>query len=435
MSTIVVNRSDRIDGVVSTLASDKSISHRVAMFSLFAKEKSVVENFLLAEDTLHSLEIAKALGATVTQSGNTITITPPEKIKEPTCVLDCGNAGTAMRLYAGLLSSQDGLFVLSGDKYLNGRTMKRIVEPLRSIGATIDGRANADYAPLVIRGKTPLESFNYTSPIASAQVKSALILAALFAKAPCTITEPELTRDHTERMLVGMGANITSDGNTITVNPLKTKLKPLNFRVPADPSSGFFFAVAAAIVPNASVTLTNVLLNPTRIEAYRILEKMGAKLKIEQKEGIFESVGDITISCGELKAVEVSENISWLIDEIPALAIAMSLAKGKSVVKNAKELRVKESDRIKAVVTNLKKCGIGVVEKDDGFEITGATKFKSSSVDSFGDHRIAMSFAVAGLRCEQEIKIQDTGCINASFPNFATILRDLGAEIEVISGD
>lgn len=435
MSEVVVNSSNQINGAVENLASDKSISHRVAIFSLLAGGVSRVENFLLAEDTLNSLNIAKALGATVEIEKSRVIITPPERIKEPLGVLDCGNAGTAMRLYAGLLSAQDGFFVLSGDRYLNSRTMRRISDPLRKIGAKIDGRSNADFAPLAIRGKGKLDSFDYASPIASAQVKSALILAALFANGRSKYTEPELTRNHTEIMLKGMGANITTINNEIYIDPLTSKLKPLNFKVPSDPSSGFFFAVAAAIVPNASVVLKNVLLNPTRIEAYKILQQMGAKVEFREVDNTFESIGDIAISYSELKGVDVSERISWLIDEIPALAIAMAMAKGKSVVKNAKELRVKESDRIGATVVNLKKCGIDVRELDDGFEIIGSSEFNSCEVDSYGDHRIAMSFAVAGIRSNGSITIQNGEAINVSFPNFISVLQGLGAAIEVKNGD
>lgn len=435
MSRMVVNRHTVFGGEVLALASDKSISHRVAMFSLFADKPSVVYNFLQAEDTLSSLSIASQLGAECKFDGNKLTIKPPKKIVEPATVLNCNNAGTAMRLYAGLLSAQDGFFVLSGDKYLNARTMKRVVDPLRKIGAKIDGREDGNLAPLAIRGSSKLDSFDYVSNIASAQVKSALILAGLFAQKTSYYTEEELTRDHTERMLIGMGANIKNIGSKIAIEPLREKLKPLELIVPADPSSGFFFAVAASIVPNSEVILKGVLLNPTRIEAYKVLQKMGAKIEFIEKENRFESVGDIKISYGELKAIEVSENISWLIDEIPALAIAFALADGKSVVRNAKELRVKETDRIKAVVNNLIRCGIEAKELEDGFEIVGAKQFKSCSVDSYGDHRIAMSFAVAALRSAGEIVIEDSDSINASFPNFPVIMRELGANIEVISGD
>jgi 3-phosphoshikimate 1-carboxyvinyltransferase len=302
--------------------------------------------------------------------------------------------------------------------------MKRVADPLRSIGANIDGREEGNKAPLFIRG-AQLNPFTYVSPIDSAQVKSAMILAALRANGVSKYKENELTRDHTERMLKGMGANIhTNQDGFIEIEPLKAPLKPLNITVPTDPSSGFFFAVAAAITPNSSVTIKNVTLNPTRIEAYKVLQRMGADVQFIENENVYEPIGDIVVSHKELKGVDVCENISWLIDELPALSIAMSLAQGKSKVSNAKELRVKESDRIASVVNNLKLCGVAYTEFEDGYEITGGS-LKKATINSHGDHRIAMSFAIAGLCCGMEV--EDTECILTSFPNFAEILSTLRA--------
>ena len=407
---------------IDTIASDKSISHRCAMFSIFSNKTSKIKNFLTAEDTLNSLSIIEQLGASVKRNGSYIEITPNENFLEPEEILDCGNAGTGMRLFTGLLSSMNGAFVLSGDKYLNNRPMNRVVKPLRSIGANIDGRENGNKAPLFIRGGT-LKAFTYTSPIDSAQIKSAMILAALKADGICKYKENELTRDHTERMLKGMGADIfTDEEGFINISPLKGKLKPLEITVPTDPSSAFFFAVAAAITPNAKVVLKNVTLNPTRIEAYKILEKMGAKIEFILKENKYEPMGDIVVEQSELKPIHIKDNIPWLIDELPALAIAMACAKGISKVSNAKELRVKESDRIASVVNNLKLCNINFNEFEDGYEIIGGN-LQKASIDSHGDHRIAMSFAIAGLKCGMEIK--DIECIQTSFPNFFDILNDL----------
>jgi len=365
-----------------------------------------IKNYLRAEDTLNSLEIAKALGAEVEDRGEIIKIKAPENLKEADDVLYCGNSGTTIRIYMGLLSGIDGFFVLTGDKYLRRRPMKRVAAPLRSIGAKVDGRENGNLAPLAIRGGK-LKNFNYESKIASAQVKSALILAALNADKPSFYKEPFLSRDHTERMLKGMGAELDVKVNDdysceITIYPLKEKLKPLKFEVPNDPSSAFFFAVAAAITGSVAV-IKNITLNPTRIESYKILEKMGAQIDYVEKENIYEPIGDIIVKRNKLKAIKVSEKIPWLIDEIPALAMAMAVADGKSVVREAKELRVKESDRIKAVVENLRKCGIEANELDDGFEIIGSSP-KKALIDSYGDHRIAMSFAILGLLCGMDIK-------------------------------
>lgn len=408
---------------IDTIASDKSISHRCAMFSLLSDQKSTIKNFLRGEDTMDSLRIAQKLGATIEDDGQTITITPPKKLSEPDDILDCGNAGTGMRLYAGLLSGIEGSFILTGDKYLRSRPMKRVVDPLRNVGAKIDGRENGNKAPLHIRG-SKLQSFKYHSPIDSAQVKSALILAALQSDEKSFYKENILSRDHTERMLNGMGANITTnEEGWIEIEPVKGLLKPLNLTIPTDPSSAFFFAVAAAIIPGSKVTLKNLTLNPTRIEAYKILEKMGANVSYIETENIYEPMGDIVVAYNKLEAVEVSRNIAWLIDELPALSIAMSLAKGVSKVSNAKELRVKESDRISAVVKNLDLCGVQYSEFEDGYTITGQESLKSTTINSYGDHRIAMSFAIAGLVCGMEIL--DCECIETSFPNFMEIITSL----------
>jgi len=411
------------DIVIDNIASDKSISHRCAMFSLFSDKTSTIKNYLRGEDTMDSLRIAQKLGAVVEDNGEIIKITPPLTLSEPDDILDCGNAGTGMRLYAGLLSGIEGSFVLTGDKYLRSRPMKRVADPLRDIGASIDGRENGNKAPLHIRG-AKLDSFKYHSPIDSAQVKSALILAGIQSDEKSFYKEDLLSRDHTERMLNGMGASITTNKDGwIEIEPLKGKLKPLNITVPTDPSSAFFFAVAAAITPNSKITLKNVTLNPTRIEAYKILEQMGAKVSYIKTEDVYEPIGDIIVEHNKLEGVTVDSNIAWLIDELPALSIAMSIANGKSIVKNAKELRVKESDRISAVVNNLKLCGVTYTEFEDGYEIDGNATLKESTINSHGDHRIAMSFAIAGLLCG--MKIEDTQCIETSFPNFTEILESL----------
>ncbi len=404
---------------IDNIASDKSISHRCAIFSLLSDRVSIIKNYLRAEDTMNSLNIAKLLGAKIEDNGDIIKITPPKKITEPFEILDCGNSGTSIRIYSGLLAGIDGFFVLTGDKYLRKRPMKRVANPLRDIGAKVDGREDGNLAPLAIRGGK-LKSFNYTSKIASAQVKSALILAALHSDGVSTYSEPTLSRDHTERMLKGMGAKIEIDEN-IKIYPLTKPLNPLNITVPADPSSAFFFAVAAAI-SKSRVVLKNLTLNPTRIEAFKILEKMGAKIEYILKEDKYEPIGDIVVEGDTLRGVEVSTNIAWLIDEIPALAMAMAVANGESIVKNAKELRVKESDRITATISNLQKCQIKCKELEDGFVIEGG-KPKKAIIDSYGDHRIAMSFAILGILCGMEIK--DVDCILTSFPNFNELLSKI----------
>jgi 3-phosphoshikimate 1-carboxyvinyltransferase len=418
MSKVLISPSSSFSLNISDIAPDKSISHRSVMFSMLASGESTIENFLRAEDTMNSLEIIKNLGAKVEDDGKFIKISS-DGIKEPSKILDCGNSGTGIRLFCGLLSSANGHFVLTGDKYLRSRPMKRVTQPLRDIGAIFDGDANL--APLSIRGSS-LKAFSYDSKIASAQVKSCMILAALRSDGECTYTEPELSRDHTERMLKGMGANVKTDGLKTTIKPMNKLLDPLHIRVPSDPSSAFFFGVAAAITPNSNIVLKGVTLNPTRIEAFKALEKMGANIVYEETSSKYEPIGDIHIKYAPLKAITIEDNISWLIDELPALSIAFACAKGTSVVKNAQELRVKESDRISTVVKALESCGIVTTQYEDGYTVEGG-EFRSAIINSDGDHRIAMSFIIAGLKSGMEVT--DLDCINTSFPNFFEILQKI----------
>jgi len=424
MGNLIIRKLNKPFNIeINSIASDKSISHRCAILSLFSNETSHIKNFLIAQDTLNSLNIIEQLGAKVKKDDSYVQITPAKTLIEPSNTLDCGNSGTAMRLFCGLLASIDAAFTLTGDKYLRQRPMERVTNPLRNIGANIDGRENANKAPLFIRGLAKLKPFVYEASINSAQIKSAMILAGLRATGISKYKENELTRDHTERMLRGMGAKLeTNEDGFIYIHPLKGCLKPLNITVPTDPSSAFFFALAAAITPNSRVLIKNVSLNPTRIEAYKVLKKMGVEVNFIEKENIYEPIGNIEVKYKNLNGVVVENHISWLIDELPALSIAMSLAKGVSKVKNAKELRVKESDRINSVVSNLKKCTVKCTEHEDGYEIIGGNLSKAV-INSYGDHRIAMGFAIAGLNCD--MNIENTTCILTSFPNFKRILDSL----------
>lgn len=417
-----IPKAKGLKGEIENIATDKSISHRCVIFSLLAKAPSEIKNFLYAKDTLSTLNIAKQLGLRVEQrDSNTLRFIPPEKIQEPDDILDCGNAGTAMRLYIGLLAGLRGYFVLNGDYYLRNRPMGRVIEPLREIGAKIFARKDNALAPISIIGNT-LEGFRYESKVASAQIKSAMILAGLFAKEESFFKEPYLSRDHTERLLKNMGADLQDKDGGISISPLQEPLKPLILEIPSDPSSAFFFAVGATILPNSHLILKNILLNPTRIQAFEILKKMGAKITYEITQNTYEIIGNISVQSSSLNAIVLEEKIAWLIDEIPALSIAMANAKGKSIIKNAKELRVKETDRIKALVSNLSKMGIEVEEFEDGLSICGG-ELKEAKVQSFGDHRIAMSFAIAGLLCG--VEIEGFECVDISFPNFLEILQKM----------
>nr|WP_207618000.1 3-phosphoshikimate 1-carboxyvinyltransferase [Helicobacter pylori] len=393
---------------------------------MLAQKPCFVRNFLMGEDCLSSLEIAQNLGAKVENTAkNSFKITPPTAIKEPNKILNCNNSGTSMRLYSGLLSAQKGLFVLSGDNSLNSRPMKRIIEPLKAFGAKILGREDNHFAPLVIVG-SPLKACDYESPIASAQVKSAFILSALQAQGISAYKESELSRNHTEIMLKSLGANIQNQDGVLKISPLEKPLEAFDFTIANDPSSAFFFALACAITPKSRLLLKNVLLNPTRIEAFEVLKKMGASIEYAIKSKDLEIIGDIYIEHAPLKAINIDQNIASLIDEIPALSIAMLFAKGKSMVKNAKDLRAKESDRIKAVVSNFKALGIECEEFEDGFYVEGLedinplkqrfSRIKPPLIKSFNDHRIAMSFAVLTLALPLEI--DNLECANISFPTF-----------------
>ncbi len=412
-------------------ASDKSLSHRAVIFSLLAQKPCFVRNFLMGEDCLSSLEIAQNLGARVENTAkNSFKITPPTTLKEPSKILNCNNSGTSMRLYSGLLSAQKGLFVLSGDNSLNARPMKRIIEPLKAFGAKILGREDNHFAPLAILG-SPLKACDYESPIASAQVKSAFILSALQAQGVSVYKESELSRNHTEIMLKSLGANIQNQDGVLKISPLEKPLEAFNFTIANDPSSAFFFALACTITPKSRLLLKNVLLNPTRIEAFEALKKMGAPIEYVIQSKDLEIIGDIYIEHAPLKAINIDQNIASLIDEIPALSIAMLFAKGKSMVKNAKDLRSKESDRIKAVVSNFKALGIECEEFEDGFYIEGLedinplkqrfSQKKLPLIKSFNDHRIAMSFAVLSLALPLEI--DNLECANISFPQFKHLLN------------
>jgi 3-phosphoshikimate 1-carboxyvinyltransferase len=435
MNTLnVAMLKNSFDICIANIASDKSISHRSAIFSMLCDGTCVIDNYLLAQDTLNTLEIIKSLGAKVDINNAQIKITPPKDIKEPENVLECGNSGTAIRLFCGFLASfKDKLFILNGDSSIRKRPMSRVISPLNDNGANIIARGKNTLAPIVING-ADASGFEYTMTISSAQVKSAMILYALSANTKSIIYEPKLSRNHTEIMLSKMGVNLSTtpyeNGQKIVIESLKSKLKPFDMTIPSDPSSGFFFAMGACLIKGAKVELKNILLNDTRIEAYKILQQMGAKVEINKKDSGYEDVGDIIVEYAPLKAITIDTNIAWLIDEIPALAIAFIIADGVSKIKNAKELRAKESDRISSVVNNLKLCGIDVVENEDGFEVIGCKGVENIIknnekivINSYGDHRIAMSFAIFSM--VQNIQVNDIECINTSFPTFVSILENI----------
>ena len=396
-------------------SSDKSLSHRSVIFAFLTQGKSEIKDFLLSEDTLATLKIAQKLGAKIEfKTPSHFFILPPSKISSSK-LLQCHNSGTSMRLYAGLLSGVEGEFVLDGDESLRKRPMQRIREPLEKMGA----KFSHSFAPFRVCGNPRLQAIRYFSPIASAQVKSAIILSALQANGESVYIESELSRDHSERFLSFLGAGIDRKNDEITIIPLKSPLPSYQIKIPNDPSSAMFFVVACLISKDLELKICDVLLNPTRIYALEVLKKMGAKISYEIGCREFEEVGDIWVKSSNLIGIEVNSKIAWLIDEIPVLCIAFACAKGKSKIVHARELRFKESDRICAIVKNLQRLGIMAFELEDGLEVVGG-EFVEGEIESYGDHRIAMSFALVGIK--KRVEIRGMECVNVSFPRFFDFL-------------
>ncbi|NLJ72830.1 MAG: 3-phosphoshikimate 1-carboxyvinyltransferase [Syntrophomonadaceae bacterium] len=423
----IIKKTPNFKGEIK-VAADKSISHRAVMFTALAEGESVINNFLLAEDTIATLNCFRCLGINIAQNNQQLVVQGQglNGLLEPTRILECGNSGTTMRLLTGLLSGVNFFSILSGDDSLNKRPMSRVIKPLTSMGANIMARGNGVYAPLAIKGHN-LTGVTYHTPMASAQVKSALILAGLYADSPTSIIEAKKSRDHTERMLSALGADIVETDLTVTIAP-QPQLRPQTINVPNDISSAAFFIVAASIIKDAQILIKNVGINPTRAGILEVLYSMGANIKKENEMIVGgEAVADLIVTSSNLKSVEIKGDIiPRLIDELPILAVAMAVAEGTSLVKDAAELRVKETDRIKAICTELGKMGVSIRETADGFSIEGAyDKLKGTIVDSWGDHRIAMSLAIAGLVADGETIINNAGVVDISFPEFWEKIRQL----------
>ncbi len=427
---IVVRRPGEVRGVVE-VPGDKSISHRAILFSSIAEGTSTIEKLLPGEDVACTLEIMRALGVPIERLSETsvrIRGVGLYGLKAPAEALWCGNSGTCMRLVAGLLAAQPFKSVLDGDESLRRRPMRRVITPLAQMGAVVEGTPPDDTAPLTVDGGW-IKPIGYLSPVASAQVKTCVLLAALYADGITSVTEPHQSRDHTERMLPDYGVEVKHHGHTVAVEGGQ-RLHALDLIVPGDFSGAMFFNVLAACTPGAMLTVRRVGLNPTRVGALRILERMGAKVGFEVSdylgEGGSEPRGDIIVRGGSLEATTIEgDEIPNAIDELPALAVAAALASGRTVIKDAAELRVKESDRIAATVTNLRAMGAHAEETEDGMIIEGPVTLRGAELDSFGDHRIAMAFTIAGMLAEGETKISNTACIATSFPGFHAIIGRL----------
>lgn len=408
---------------------DKSLSHRAVMLGALCKGKIKIKNYSQGEDCQNTLKIFKELGAKIDFENEKNFSLECKELSNPQKPLYVGNSGTTIRLLSGILVGQNFESILEGDESLSKRPMKRIIEPLKLMGANISSKNNDFKAPLIIK-KSLLNGINYVSPIASAQVKSCLLFAGLFAKGKTTITEPFQSRDHSERMLKYLGANIEINGLEIGITP--SALYPSDLIIPGDISSAAFFLVAAAIVPNAEITIKNVGINSTRTGIIDVMKKMGVNIQILNSRIICnEEIADIKVSYSEnLKGITIQGNlIPRLIDELPVITILASQAVGKTIVKDAWDLRNKESDRIKAVCCEFSKLGMCIQEKDDGFEIEGKTKLKGDKIiETYNDHRLAMSAYIAGLICEKPLIINDFQWVNTSFPEFVQTIEKLKEE-------
>ena len=410
-----------------TVPGDKSISHRSVMLSSLAEGTSHISGFLTGEDCLSTVSCFKKMGVEIEIDGTNVTVHGKglNGLTKPTETLDVGNSGTTLRLMTGILVAQKFESHITGDSSIQKRPMDRVNAPLSLMGASIKGCGGEKlYAPLTVEGKN-LKAIEYTLPVASAQVKSAIILAGLYADGETTIIEPEATRDHTEIMLNYLGADIKKDGNKITVKPVK-ELYAKDITVPGDISSAAYFMAAGAACPSSDVTITNVGINPTRTGIITVLENMGADISILNERTVCgEKVADINVKTSKLKGTVVEGDIiPKLIDEIPVIAVIACFADGKTVIKDAQELKVKESNRIKTVVGELKKFGADIEETDDGMIINGGKTLKGTVVESHNDHRIAMSMAIAALMAEGETTIKNSEWVDISFPKYFDILRD-----------
>jgi len=403
---------------------DKSISHRSIMLGSIARGVTTVSGFLRGEDNIATLDAFRAMGVQVHDDGETLRIEGKglHGLTEAEDVIDCGNSGTSIRLLTGLMAAQRFYTVLTGDRYLRRRPMRRVVEPLSRMGACIHGRDNGEKAPLAIVGR-PLTGIAYDSPVASAQVKSALMLAGLYADGATRVTEPHLSRDHSERMFRHFGARLETDAAGVTVYG-GHELDGRDIVVPGDISSAAFFLVAALIVPGSELLIRGVGVNPTRTGILDILAAMGGSVELlDQREVSGEPVADLLVRSSALKGIEIGGDVvPRAIDEFPVICVAAALAEGTTVIRDARELRVKETDRIAAMAANLRAAGATITETADGMIIEGTGRLNGVTVESFGDHRIAMSMLVAGLAASGAITVSDTECIATSFPTFTALL-------------
>lgn len=408
-----------------TIPGDKSISHRAIMLSSIAEGESNIFNFLMAEDCLNTIECFRQMGVSIDITDEKVNVKGVglRGLKKPSKRLHVGNSGTTIRLISGILAGQNFQCEITGDKSIEKRPMKRIISPLKEMGADIESIEVDGFAPLKIQGKR-LKAINYKMPVASAQVKSAIILASLYAEGETVIEEIQKSRDHTERMLNYLGADIREDGLKVYSKPI-IRLQGKDIYIPSDLSSAAFFICLGLIAKDAEILVKDIGLNPTRTGIIDVLLKMGANLEITNERTLNgEIIGDIKVRSSKLKGINISGDIiPRLIDEIPVIAVVAALAEGKTIISNAEELKVKESNRIKAIVTELKKIGANIEETEDGMIIYGKSALAGGIVESYDDHRIAMALSIAGMVSNEGVQINGAECVNISFPKFYDIIN------------
>lgn len=408
------------------IPGDKSISHRSIMFGAIANGTTTITNFLTGDDCLRTIACFRKLGVVIEQEGERAVVFGKgfTGLNEPSEVLDVGNSGTTIRLMLGILAGRPFFSTLIGDESIGKRPMTRVTKPLLSLGANIDGRSGGEYTPIAVRGGG-LTGIEYRLPVASAQVKSAILLAGLQADGETTVIETSKTRDHTERMIQHFGGKLEVDGLTIKVQGGRP-LQGTNVEVPGDISSAAFFLVAGAIVPNSEIMLKNVGLNPTRTGIIDVMREMGADLQVKNEREQFEPVGDVIIKTSTLKGTTIEgDMIPRLIDEIPIIALLATQAEGVTIIKDAEELKVKETNRIDTVVRELQKLGAKIESTNDGMIIYGKQQLLGGTVSSHGDHRIGMMLAVASLVCKEQTNLENIEAISVSYPNFFNHLESL----------
>lgn len=424
---LLIHPCKNINSVIK-VPGDKSISHRSVMIAAIASGLTEIEGFLPGQDCMSTVNCIRQLGINVeTTSPGSLRVHGQglKGLSEPGNVLYVGNSGTTIRLLSGLLSGQEFYSVLSGDNSIRRRPMGRVVKPLQAMGAQIWGRSQGQLAPLSIKG-SPLHGIHYDLPVASAQLKSALLFAGLYADSETSLSEPAASRDHTENMLKAFGAKIERHGQSVAIQPGPSLLAQ-KITVPGDISSAAFFLTAAAIIPGNKITIRQVGLNPTRTGILDVLEMMGARIsRSDCYISAGELIGDISIEADKLRGIDIGGDlIPRLIDEIPVLAVAAAAAEGRTIIRDAHELKVKESNRLQTIAQELQRFGVRIQETEDGLSIEGGGKYQGAICDSHDDHRIAMSCAIMGLLAEGSTKIQNAECIDISFPSFAEKLKEI----------